>query len=539
MKLVYRMVGMMYYGTMLFSYLKEGILGMMNGKRVWILGILVLILLCAPEQVSAKTGWRIEGDASVSGSTCTLTDAEASSFGALFYNAPLDTRSGFNLSFQYWVGDRTDNAREGFMLIFGNSPLSVGGYGSDLGYDDYIFGKSSFYGIEFDTYSNSGGDISGEHIAIVKNIGRSRTHLDYANQRISDGTWHDVTITYARGILRIMQDEQIVLTSIKFTPPSMSYFGFSASTFLYAFGYQKHMIRNIQFYINEASHILLNANGGNCPVSSLYALKDTAVQLPTPSRYGYLFDGWYTEASGGTRISGSYPFDGEKTLYAHWKNNMYTITFQAGKGSVSPSSKNIVKKAAVGSLPTPVRKKYTFEGWYTKKKGGKKITSASVPTGNVTYYAHWVSNNKKIRLKLNAEKGSCSKSVFTVKYGGRLKGLPKASRSGYRFLGWYTKKSGGIKVSSSTKTIAILPKKTLYAHWERNISGSGGSDENDSDGGRRKPSLPCTACKGSGKCKTCGGTGYLYSSASKKFDRNCYRCNASGVCQTCKGSGTR
>ena len=91
---------MMYYGTMLFSYLKEGILGMMNGKRVWILGILVLVLLCKPAQVSAKTGWRIEGDASVSGSTCTLTDAEASSFGALFYNAPLDTRSGYNLTFR-------------------------------------------------------------------------------------------------------------------------------------------------------------------------------------------------------------------------------------------------------------------------------------------------------------------------------------------------------------------------------------------------------------------------------------------------------
>lgn len=501
---------------------------------------MLLFFLCNPMRILAGSTWRTEGNASVSGNTCTLTDSVPGSTGSLFYNTPLDMRDNFILSFQYRVGDNIDATREGFMLIFGDNPLTIGDYGSSLGYDDYIYGNSSFYGIEFDTYTNSYSDISGEHIAVVKNLGKSRVHLDYVNESISDGTWHDIFITYSKGTLYIMQDQKLVLTSENFSPPAMSYFGFSASTFLYAFGYQKHMIRNISLYASEASHILLNANGGSCSVSSLYALKDSTARLPAPNRYGYLFDGWYTAASGGSKISGNYPFDGEKTLYAHWKINMYTISLQAGKGTVSPAAKTIIRGNAIGSLPAPTRKKYTFDGWYTKKKNGTKISSKTVPTGNVTYYAHWISNNKKIKLNLNAAKGVCSKSTLTVKYGGKLKGLPEATRKGYRFLGWYTKKSGGMKVSASTKTTAVLPKKVLYAHWAKISSGgSGNSDGIGSGSSSGGSSLPCTACKGSGKCKTCGGTGFLYSSASKKFDRNCYRCNASGVCQTCKGTGRR
>ena len=506
---------------------------------IWTGALFLLVLLCSPVQILAKTTWRTEGDATGNGQTFMLTDSASHSSGGLFCNTPLDMRNRFVLSFQYRAGENVDATREGFMLIFGNSPLKVGDYGSSLGYDDYIYGKSSFYGIEFDTYSNSYSDMPGQHIAVVRNSGTARTHLDYVKHTIADNTWHDVTVTYSKGVLTITQDKEIVLTSNKFSPPDMSYLGFSASTFLYAFGYQKHTIRNIALSATEASHILLNANGGACSVSSLYALKDKTVSLPVPGRYGYLFDGWYTSASGGSKISGKYPYSGERTLYAHWKNNMYTVSFKPCGGTVSSASRKIIKKNKVGTLPTPKRKKYTFAGWYTKKKGGKKISSATVPVNDVSYYAHWISNSKKVKLKLNAAKGKCSKSKLTVTYGGKLKGLPKkATRKGYRFLGWYTKKSGGSRVTASTRTKTVLPKKTLYAHWQKKSSG-GSSGGSSSGGGRKKVQLPCVICKGSGECQKCGGSGYLYSSASHKYDRNCYKCNASGRCSTCRGTGVR
>ena len=50
----------------------------------------------------------------------------------------------------------------------------------------------------------------------------------------------------------------------------------------------------------------------------------------------------------------------------------------------------------------------------------------------------------------------------------------------------------------------------------------------------------CSSCDGSGKCKTCGGDGYLYSSSSGEEDRNCYKCHPNyGKCPDCRGSGKR
>nr|MCR5273188.1 InlB B-repeat-containing protein [Lachnospiraceae bacterium] len=43
-------------------------------------------------------------------------------------------------------------------------------------------------------------------------------------------------------------------------------------------------------------------------------------------------------------------------------------------------------------------------------------------------------------------------------------GLPTAKRSGYAFLGWYTKKSGGDLITKSD-TVSKAKKMTLYAHW--------------------------------------------------------------------------
>jgi uncharacterized repeat protein (TIGR02543 family) len=40
-------------------------------------------------------------------------------------------------------------------------------------------------------------------------------------------------------------------------------------------------------------------------------------------------------------------------------------------------------------LATPKRSGYKFQGWYTAKIGGKKITQGTRVTKDVTFYAHW------------------------------------------------------------------------------------------------------------------------------------------------------
>lgn len=68
---------------------------------------------------------------------------------------------------------------------------------------------------------------------------------------------------------------------------------------------------------------------------------------------------------------------------------------------------------------------------------------------------------------------------------------------------------------------------------------AGGSSGGDIGGGSSSNSSvkDCSFCDGTGECAECGGSGYLYSSASDKEDRNCWKCNNTGICTYCNGTG--
>ncbi len=71
------------------------------------------------------------------------------------------------------------------------------------------------------------------------------------------------------------------------------------------------------------------------------------------------------------------------------------VSFNANGGKVSPTSMSATYNSSYGSLPTPTRDYYTFEGWYTSATGGSKITASSKVSNsaNHTLYAHWTQNS--------------------------------------------------------------------------------------------------------------------------------------------------
>jgi uncharacterized repeat protein (TIGR02543 family) len=73
----------------------------------------------------------------------------------------------------------------------------------------------------------------------------------------------------------------------------------------------------------------------------------------------------------------------------------YTVTFDPnGSGSsVSPTSITRGYNENIGTLPTPTRSGYLFDGWYTAASGGTRISATTRVTNNVTYYAQWAANN--------------------------------------------------------------------------------------------------------------------------------------------------
>ena len=153
-------------------------------------------------------------------------------------------------------------------------------------------------------------------------------------------------------------------------------------------------------YFSGVVQITFNPNGGSVSETSRMAFFGTAIgALPVPTRTGYTFAGWYTSASGGTQITENtiVTATDAETLYAHWTANNYTVTFNANGGTVSPSSKSVTYTGTYGSLPTPYRDYYTFDGWFTEASGGTQVSSSMVlnSPNNVTVYAHWTLNPVK------------------------------------------------------------------------------------------------------------------------------------------------
>lgn len=122
------------------------------------------------------------------------------------------------------------------------------------------------------------------------------------------------------------------------------------------------------------------------------------ISSTVPKRTGYTFAGWATSTSatsaayqaGGTyKVSGT--SDTTKTLYAVWTANTYTVTFNPNGGAVTTTSKTVIYDSTYGTLPTPTRDHYNFNGWFTAKSDGTKITSSTkvAITAKQTLYAQW------------------------------------------------------------------------------------------------------------------------------------------------------
>ena len=212
--------------------------------------------------------------------------------------------------------------------------------------------------------------------------------------------------------------------------------------------------------------LIFNANGGTLSEKVRTMTYGQAYGvLPTPTRSGYSFDGWYTAASGGTQVTSATTFtSGYVVIYAHWTSNttMLLLYFDANGGECSPTYKEITAGSAYGELPEPTRSRYTFAGWYTAASGGSRVTSATVAgSASTTVYAHWAADSTCI-ITFNASGGSSSESSRTVSVNKAIGPLPVPTRSGYVFEGWFTSASGGTQVFEST---AFSSATTVYAQW--------------------------------------------------------------------------
>ena len=222
-----------------------------------------------------------------------------------------------------------------------------------------------------------------------------------------------------------------------------------------------------QWTANEYT-VTFDANGGTVtPDTMTLTHGDVYGELPTPTRDGYTFAGWFTDPNGGAKVEQGDVVTASHTLYAQWTANEYDVTFNANDGTVGTTTKTVTYGNPYGELPTPTREGYTFAGWFTEKDGGTQVTKETVVTtaDKHTLYAHWTANKYTVTFDVNG--GTVTPAEQTVTYGSTYGELPTLTREGYTFAGWFTEKDVGTQVTAVT-TVTTAADHMLYAHWTAN-----------------------------------------------------------------------
>ena len=209
-----------------------------------------------------------------------------------------------------------------------------------------------------------------------------------------------------------------------------------------------------------AYKVTFNPNGGTVSTASkTVTYSSTYGDLPNPSREGYDFAGWYTSASGGSKVTSSTQVTAtaDHTLYAHWTAKSYTVTFNSSGGS-SVASQTVEHGKTASKPADPSKGNKAFGGWYTDENLTSQFNFNSKITGNITLYAKWVD---PFIVSFNTNGGSEIENQ-QIKSGERAVRPANPVKDGYTFLGWYTDLTLTEEYNFNS---AVTSDLTLFASW--------------------------------------------------------------------------
>ena len=142
--------------------------------------------------------------------------------------------------------------------------------------------------------------------------------------------------------------------------------------------------------VAAANHCLLTfETNGVTPITPFAWESGAEIPLSSfsePTRAGYTFDGWFSDAELTTAIT-SVILDDDITVYAKWTPiDPITITF-IPQNDTAAFTETIAKNSKVSAPSEPIKDGYIFRGWYTAPEGGMKVSMTF--DGDITLYAQW------------------------------------------------------------------------------------------------------------------------------------------------------
>ncbi len=263
-------------------------------------------------------------------------------------------------------------------------------------------------------------------------------------------------------------------------------------------------------------------NGGN-EMADMLGINGYPANVPDPVREGYVFAGWYSDPSLSTSYDVSKFPRKHITLYAKWTSNTCTLTLDSagytdGKATVKNGS------AYITGLTDASRPGYNLLGYASDAEGktmviekgafvnyadGYVTGGAWTRAGDATLYAVWEPMLLDITLEPN---GGDNTGYARTEYDSTAVYLySPVARTGYALTGYFTDKTGGIKVLDRSGYLVkgaegytdkdgkwiCASNVTLYAVWDASeysieLDKNGGTDHGEATAEYDSPTLTCT-----------------------------------------------
>ena len=301
-------------------------------------------------------------------------------------------------------------------------------------------------------------------IQLPRTIALMQTTDSVSESGVLVRSYHQIfsNMDYMRANLPTQSIESIYVTENSYADLLLRSIQTTVDTSVYDVVEYKSLLK----YRDSQRTLTLNANGGAVPANAINRDKNTIYALPTPTKsykvyfwsdsnaviedrtVNAVFGNWWKNANftgTGYAANSAYTINATETLYAKWTN------------------------PAVGTLPTPSRAGYNFDGWYFALSGGTKYSSTTVITGDTVLYGHWSPITYAVTYNLNGGAGTTptetSKAVGATFAAASTTGL--TAPAGKQFKQWNTSNAGTGTAYAAGATITMPANAlTLYAIWE-------------------------------------------------------------------------
>lgn len=249
---------------------------------------------------------------------------------------------------------------------------------------------------------------------------------------------------------------------------------YSSSITLYA----QWSVKSFEVSFLDEDQVTQLFESATIPYESHYGSSENP--LPTPTRVGYTFSGWYL---GETRVydSTTVKTAADHALVASWLKKRYdmSVSISAGEGKIEPTASGTYDfDASIERTAVPATG-YSFDCWdddatLPAKRSITILDDTDNPNAN-KYSVSFKPNDYTVSFDIAPIAASVKPSTATtpatldpttVTYDSTYGSLPSVSHIEYNFLGWYTDPKGGAKVETTTLFQTAAPV-TLYARWEK------------------------------------------------------------------------